>query len=358
MRVLQSFRTGPGTTNPYLVQLGTQLGPETEVLGFSWGRALAAPYDVFHVHWPDSLLHGSSSLRNRLRRGLFRLLLLRLWLRRRIAVVRTLHDAHGQRTGSRTDRALLARLDKRTTLWIRPNAATPVPHGASTRTIEHGDFRAWFEAGGTGASVPGRLLYFGLIRPNKGVPDLIQAFTALPAGPHGGADGVTVSLRVVGTPTSTDLGAEVLLAALSDSRVTVSLGHLSKSELAAEVAQAELVILPYQDLYGSEASVLALSFARPILVPATAAARALAAEVGRGWVFTYAGALTATVLGDALARCRDEQADRSDRPDLSARAWPVIADKHRAAYLAALQLVGRPYRGAEPAKTTLGTPTA
>lgn len=354
MRVLQSFRTGRGTSNPYLVQLGTQLGPETEVLGFSWGRALAAPYDVFHVHWPDSLLHGSSSLRNRLRRGLFRVLLVRLWLRRRIAVVRTLHDAHGQRTGSRTDRALLARLDRRTTLWIRPNAATPVPHGATTRTIEHGDFHAWFEAGGTGASVPGRLLYFGLIRPNKGVPDLIQAFTALPAGADGGAD----SLRVVGTPTSTDVGAEVLLAALSDSRVTVSLGHLSKSELAAEVTQAELVVLPYQDLYGSEAAVLALSFARPILVPSTAAARALAAEVGRGWVFTYSGALTGPVLRDALARCRNERPDRADRPDLSARAWPVIADKHRAAYLAALQLVGRSYRGAEPAKTTLGTPTA
>ena len=345
MRVLQSFRTGPGTTNPYLVQLGTQLGPETEVLGFSWRRALSAPYDVFHVHWPDSLLHGSSSVRGRLRRGLFRALLLRLWVRRgRIAVVRTLHDAPGQRTGSHIDRALLARLDRLTSLWIRRNPATPVPHGAQACTIEQGDYRAWFEAVDGGALVPGRLLYFGLIRPNKGVPDLVHAFTALSADPDGGA----VSLRVVGTPTSTDIGAEVLLAALADDRVTVSLGHLNNAELAAEVAQAELVILPYPDQYGSEASVLALSCARPILVPSNAVARALAAEVGHGWVFTYAGPLTAATLRQALARCRDEQPMRGAGPDLAARAWPVIADKHRAAYISALRATRRRYRDAAP----------
>lgn len=339
MRVLQSFRTGQGTTNPYLVQLGTQLGPETEVLSFTWRRALAVPYDVFHVHWPDSLLHGSSSARSSVRRLLFRALLLRLWVRRhRTAVVRTLHDAHSQRAGSRIDRLLLARLDQRTALWIRLNPATPVPAGAVARTIEHGDYRPWFDGVGSEPSVPGRLLYSGLIRPNKGVPDLVQAFTALPVGPDGGA----VSLRVVGTPTSTDLGAEVRLAALADARVSVSLGHLSDAELAAEIAQAELVILPYQDLYGSEAAVLALSLARPILVPANPATTALRSEVGRGWVFTYTGELTAGVLDGALADCREQLQNRADRPDLSARAWPIIAAKHRAAYAAALRLVRGP----------------
>lgn len=339
MRVLQSFRTGQGTSNPYLVQLGAQLGPETEVLGFTWRRALAVPYDVFHVHWPDSLLHGSSSVRPLARRMLFRALLLRLWVRRRrTAVVRTLHDTHSQRAGSRIDRALLARLDQRTALWIRLNPATPVPDGAVARTIEHGDYRHWFDAGGSGSSVPGRLLYTGLIRPNKGVPNLVQAFTALSVGPDGGA----VSLRVVGTPTSTGLGAEVLLAALADDRVSVSLGHLSDQELAAEIAQAELVVLPYQDLYGAEASVLALSLARPILVPANPATTALRGEVGRGWVFTYSGALTAGVLDGALDDCRDQRADRAEIPDLSARAWPLIAAKHRAAYADALLMVKGP----------------
>lgn len=339
MRVLQSFASGPGTTNPFLVQLCTQLGPEPEVIGFTWGGALTEPYDVFHVHWPEALLHGSTALRSLLKRLLFRALLLRLWLHRhRIAVVRTLHDAHGHGGGNRTERALLARLDRRTSLWIRLNPATPVPEGATARTIEHGDCLAWFDAVDRAASVPGRLLYFGHIRPHKRVPDLVTAFATLPAGPDGGP----VSLRVVGSPTSADIGAEVLLAALADDRVTVSLGHLSDSELAAEIAQAELVVLPYRDLFGAEAAVLALSLGRPILVPANPATAALGAEVGRGWVFTYAGELTAAAFSDALARHREARPHGGDRPDLSARAWPVIAAKHRAAYAAALLLVGRP----------------
>lgn len=339
MRVLQSFATGPGTTNPYLVRLHTQLGPEPEVVGFTWFRALTEPYDVFHVHWPEALLHGSNAVPSLLRRLLFRALLLRLRLQRhRIAVVRTLHEAPGQGAGSRTERALLACLDRRTALWIRLNPATPVPEEATARTIEQGDYLDWFDAVDSTEPVPGRLLYFGLIRPHKRVPDLITAFAGFPTGP----DGEAVSLRVVGSPTSSDIGAEVLLAALADNRVTVSLGHPSDPELAAEIAQAELVVLPYRDLFGSEAAVLALSLGRPILVPANPATAALGAEVGRGWVFTYAGELTAAAFGDALARHREKRPYDTDRPDLSARAWPIIAAKHRAVYAAALLLVGNP----------------
>lgn len=337
MRVLQSFATGPGATNPYLAQLLRHLAPEPEVIGFTWGHALAAPFDVLHVHWPEALLHGSTTVRRALRRHLFRALLVRLWLhRRRIAVVRTLHDPHGQGAGSRTERALLARLDRRTTLWIRLNPATPVPDGATVRTILHGDYLDWFEAVDGTEPVPGRLLYFGLIRPQKGVPNLVEAFGTLAAGP----DGTAVSLRVVGTPTDTDVGAEVLLAALADERVTVSLGHPSDPELATEIAQAELVVLPYRDLFGSAASVLALSLGRPILVPANPATAALAAEVGPGWVFRYAGELCAAAFRDALAGCREHRPAVADRPDLSARAWPIVAGRHRAAYGAALLQLG------------------
>ena len=216
MRVLQSFATGPGTTNPYLVQLDAQLRPDPEVIGFSWGRALAERYDVFHVHWPETFLHGSTAVRSLVRRLLFRALLLRLRLQRhRIAVVRTLHDEPGHGAGSRAERALLARLDRLTALWIRLNPATPVPEEATARTILLGDYLTWFEVVDGTDSVPGRLLYFGLIRPHKRVPDLVTAFTELAAGP----DGEAVSLRVVGSPTSTDVGAEVLLAEIGRAHV-------------------------------------------------------------------------------------------------------------------------------------------
>ena len=338
MRVLQSFPSGRTTTNPYLVQLAEQLAPEPEVLGFTWRRALTAPYDVFHVHWPEALLHGTTAGRSRGKRLLFRVLLLRLWWRRhRTAVVRTVHNVQSHEDGGRGERALLARFERRTTLWIRLNPTTEVPDGAPVRTIMHGDYRAWFAATPVGASVPGRIVYFGLIRPYKGVPDLIETFTTLAVGP----DGDALSLRVVGRPTTADIGAEVTLAALNDGRVTVSLGHATDAELAKEVTQAELVALPYREMHNSGAAMLALSLGRPILVPSNPVTEALRIEVGRNWVFTYRGVLTAAHLSGALARCRAVQPlGQGAGPDLSERAWPVIADLHRDAYAAAAALVG------------------
>jgi len=337
MLVLQSFPTGRSTTNPYLVQLADQLAPDPQVLGFSWRRALAEPYDVFHAHWPEALLHGSTATRSLVRRLLFRALLVRLWLRRnRTAVVRTVHNVRSHEDGNRAERALLARFDRRTTLWIRLNPTTEVPAGSPVRTIVHGDYRSWFQSTPVERAVPGRVVYFGLIRPYKGVPDLIETFSALPAGPEGDA----LSLRVIGRPTTADIGAEVLLAALADDRVSVSLGHASDTELARDVTQAELVALPYREMHNSGAAMLALSLGRPILVPSNPVTEALKVEVGRGWVFTYRGVLTAALLGGALARCRVEHpAGSTARPDLSARAWSVIADQHREAYAAALSLL-------------------
>jgi beta-1,4-mannosyltransferase len=338
MRVLQSFPTGHTTTNPYLIQLIDQLAPEPVVLGFSWRRALTDRYDIFHAHWPESLLHGTTPTRSLARRILFRVLLLRLrFARHRIAVVRTVHNLRSHETGPPVERRLLERFDGATSFWIRLNPTTPTPVAAPVMTIEHGDYRTWFADVAVPASVPGRLVYFGLIRPYKGVPDLIHVFTGLHAGPHDPA----VSLRIVGQPTSADIGAEVLLSATADDRIQVSLGHATDADLAAEIGQAELVVLPYREMHNSGAALLALSLARPILAPSNAVTEALRAEAGRAWVHTYSGELTAEVLRDALGAVRALRPDEANAsPDLSARAWPRIAAAHRQAYTEALQGVG------------------
>ena len=347
MRVLVSFPTGRSTTNPYLIQLCDRLAPDPVILGFSWRRALTEQYDVFHAHWPEALLHGSTPARSRARRLMFRALLLRLRLsRHRVAVVRTVHNPRSHETGLRVERRLLERFDTATSFWIRLNPTTPIPATVASMTIEHGDYRDWFADIPVPASIPGRLVYFGLIRPYKSVPGLIQAFSALATGP----DGDPLSLRVVGQPTSADIGAEVLLSATADDRVDVSLGHASDADLALEIGQAELVVLPYREMHNSGAALLALSLARPILAPSNPVTEALRAEVGRGWVHTYAGSLTADVLRVALGRVRAlRPPEPGARPDLSARAWPDIAAAHREAYAQAVRAV----RSAAP-----GTPEA
>jgi beta-1,4-mannosyltransferase len=335
VRVLQSFPEGRSTTNPYLLQLSRSLRPHAEVLGFTWRRALTGHYDVFHVHWPEILLQGRTPARALARRMLFRLFLARLRLSR-TPVVRTVHNVRSHESTPAHDQRLLSSFDRNTTLWIRLNPFTPVPAGALQATIPHGDYRQWYGDQRPGKSVPGRLLYFGLIRPYKGVDLLVESFRSLDRAGHDGApSSVTPSLRIVGSPQSDDLAKRLRLMAAGDARIGFVLRHASDAELANAIGAAELVVLPYSEMHNSGAALLALSLDRPVLVPRNAVTAALADEVGREWVLLYDGPLCSTTLADALTRTR--QPRTTFRPDLSQRRWIVGATGHVDAYGRAVQ---------------------
>jgi beta-1,4-mannosyltransferase len=155
---------------------------------------------------------------------------------------------------------------------------------------------------------------------------LLRAFAQLPDP--------SVTLHVVGSPTTPHLREAVLAAASFDARVTARLDYVDDETLRGEICAAELVVLPYRELHNSGAALLALSLDRPVLLPASEVASALAEEVGPGWVHMYQGDLTPAALGTALARSREIV--RAQRPDLSRRQWPEAGEAHRAVYLAAL----------------------
>jgi beta-1,4-mannosyltransferase len=328
--VLQSFPQPRPTTNPYLTQLARALPPPVEVRCFSWRAALAGRYDVLHVHWPENLLRSPRRSRALARRAAVALLLVVLRARR-VAVVRTVHNLEPHEPPSAVERALLGALDRATTLRVRLNAATPVTDPTRSRTIPHGHYRDWYAAQPVPASIPGRLVSIGLIRPYKGVEALTEAFTRLTDDEVPG-----LTLHVVGRPTTAALRDHVLSAAAGDPRITPVLDHVADDVLAAEVGQAELVVLPYTHLHNSGALLLALSLGRPVLVPAGATTAALAEEVGPGWVHTYDGPFDARVLAGALERVRS--GPRAPRPDLSGRDWPAVGRLHAAAYAEAVRL--------------------
>ena len=331
MRVLQSFPEGRATTNPYLVQLDRGLREHLQVDGFSWWRALTAQYDVFHAHWPEILLQGRTPARALGRSLLFALLLTRLRLRH-TAVVRTLHNLRSHEERSPTERRLLHAFDRHTTLWIRLNPFTPLPAGALERTIAHGDYREWYAGHACPPSVPGRLLYFGLIRPYKGIDTLIESFTALTDAAE-----LSATLRIVGQPHTPELARALGAAAVGDPRIEFSLGYANDETLAHEIGEAELVVLPYQEMHNSGAALLALSLGRPVLVPQNAVTEALANEVGSDWVLTYPGVLSPHALTDALTAARFSRP--TARPDLSARTWETGVAGHLEAYQCAVRAV-------------------
>ncbi|HEY8589894.1 MAG TPA: glycosyltransferase, partial [Naasia sp.] len=294
LAVLQSFPGRGSETNPYLLQLVDSMSAEVETVYFSWPAAFLGRYDLFHVHWPERLIRGTTPVRTLARQALLPLLLLRL-AATGTPVVRTLHNLASHEGEGRLERALLALLERRTAAYLRLNPFTPAPTDAPIVTVKHGDYRPWFAGHAVPAPVPGRLLFFGRVRPYKGVGELIAAYTALPdAG---------TTLRIVGKAGTADEEDRVRSTA-TDPRITLQLGYASDADLAREIGEAELVVLPYRAVHNSGAAILALSLDRPVLLPRTEVVGWLADEAGDGWVHQYEPPLTADRLSDALAAAR------------------------------------------------------
>jgi beta-1,4-mannosyltransferase len=334
LRVLQSFTVLSETTNPYLEQLVTSLSGRVEVSLFSWRTAFSGRFDVLHIHWPELLVRGTSPLRSVARIVLFLAVLTSMRIRRQ-ALVRTLHNDGPHEGGPRLESMALRCCDRRTTLWVLLNDASRPPRPAPTAVIPHGHYRDWLAtvAAELPDRVPGRLLFFGLIRRYKGIEELLEAFTTL------NADQAT--LRLIGRVVDAETAPVIEAAAAADHRVSSRLEFIPDADLVAELGRSQLVVLPYRKMNNSGAALLALSLDRTILVPDNPVTRALADEVGAQWVMRYSGRIGASDLVRALD---ETSAGLAGRPDLRRRDWPAVGAAHADAYLRAAQLAGR-HRG-------------
>ena len=328
-----SFRRPRPTSNPYLSLLWAGLcdADGVDPHFFSWSAALWGRWDVLHVQWPETLLSGRTRWRRRVNELRYALLLARVRLTRR-GLVRTAHNVTAHTPTSRIG-GLLARLTER---WadqaIRLNDATPIRPGVGVRTVPHGHYRDWYQLPEQITPHPTRLLFFGLIRPYKGLEELLAAVL--------GAPEATMELRIVGAPADPELAARVHAAAATDARISCDLRHLADTELSAEIGAAAVVVLPYRELHNSGALLLALSLDRPVLVPDGKVTQALAEEVGAQWVQRYPSS-TGSVQVESLEAALVAAADLTGRPDLAARDWSGTAAAHRAVYRLAAEAGSR-----------------
>ena len=324
MRVLEVLDPPDGTTR-YVDQIVESL-PSDVVLGwFTWKGALTGSYDVLHVHWPERMTRSPQRWKQPFVRLAFCVLLLRLRLTR-TPIVRTEHNVGPHEAGDRVEGYLLRWLDRRTVVAIQLNPTTAVDPRRQNVMIRLGHYRDRFAQYEKPPVEPGRLVYFGLIRPYKGVDRLLEAMAQV--------EDRGVSLRVVGRPQSPFWRDLVTAATLHDPRVTALLEFVDDATLVREVAQAALVVLPFRELHNSATVLVALSLDRAVLVPRTPSTEALAAEVGTQWVQMFEGELTAEVLTAALDRAAT--ATPGARPDLPDRDWSLIGPRHAQAYRAAV----------------------
>lgn len=322
--VVQQSLAPPDSTTQYVDSIVDGLAPGVELLFFSWRSALLARYDVLHVHWPELMIRGRSPLHRFLRRRALDVLLVRLALQR-IPLVRTVHNLEPHERGPAAERRSLARIDRATDLFIRLNPTTVTPGATPAVTVLHGHYRDQFAEHPLPESEPGRLLYFGIIRPYKGVVELMDVFR--------GAHDDSLSLHVVGSPSA---GQRELVEerAARDSRVHTTLRRVDDAEMVDEIGRAELVVLPYREMHNSGSILVALSLGRPILVPRTPTNTALAEEVGSDWVLEYDGDLTPERVTSALERIRTHPPE--GLPALSGRDWDVLGRELKRAYEGAI----------------------
>jgi glycosyltransferase involved in cell wall biosynthesis len=336
---------GARAKNPYTWLLYTHLAAlGVRVRDFTPARALGGGYDILHVHWPEKALN-ARSLPARLAGAVAALAMLDAAHLHRARVIWTAHNAQPHESRHRRLEewywaAVVRRVDgvihpsaagrlaaesRFPPLAERPQAVVPMGLyiGAYPDSISREAARATFGIP-DGARV---IAFLGLVRPYKDVPGLIRAVRAL------AAEAGSVVLLVAGAPHTPEIAEEVRRAAGGDPRVHLALQHVPDDDIQRYLRAADLVVLPFRDITNSGSALLALTFDRPVLVPARGAMGELRELAGADWVRTYEGELTPEVLMGAL----DWAVTRTIPPGaapLDALEWPEIARQTLAAYRA------------------------
>ncbi len=103
-------------------------------------------------------------------------------------------------------------------------------------------------------------LYFGQIRPYKGVEQLIEAFQSI--------EDEDVALWIVGNPKTDIIRERISSKALKDNRIHMKLEYVPDEDIQYYMNAADVVVFPYQDILNSGSVYLGLSFGKPIIAPA------------------------------------------------------------------------------------------
>jgi glycosyltransferase involved in cell wall biosynthesis len=174
-----------------------------------------------------------------------------------------------------------------------------IPHGAfAYLAAQSGEERLDPAAG----NLDGRqvVLFFGLLRPYKGVEVLIDAFAAAPPG---------AVLLIVGMPRMPldPLRRRAAELGLAD-RVRFVSRFVPDSEVPAYFRRADLVVLPYRETEQSGVLATALAFARPLVVSAVGGFTEVAAEHGAARLVPPGDPVS---LGAAISELLADDAERS-----------------------------------------------
>jgi beta-1,4-mannosyltransferase len=285
-------------SNPYQWQLATALGRRGVAvrLESAWGRrplrtlvdAHGYP-DVLHLHWTNRFLDSPTGQKSGSKALQFLSDVMTV-AARGTKVVWTLHNLYdhegrGRRTEHRFNRLLASLCDR---LLVHSEAARATIEQAyqlprsvrhRIRVVPHAHFVGSYPGHVSRADARARFgiaehqtvfLFFGQIRPYKGLRELLDAFVKL--------DCADAKLLIAGRAVDGATADEVQRSANSDPRILTALRFIPEDEVQLFMSAADIVVLPYRDILTSGSAILAMSFAKAVLMPSLPATREAIAD--------------------------------------------------------------------------------
>ena len=241
---------------------------------------------------------------------------------------------------------------------LDPRTVTTIPHGPYDHVVDAGGVAAPATAdaavparrvppddapapaGHTGSTAPMRLLFFGTIRPYKGLEDLVEAFSSLPRDVA-----EQFRLSIVGeTWEGWTHPLEAAAASPHADLIDVVNRYVSDAEVREHFAGADALVLPYRRSSASGPLHMAMSAGLPVVVTSVGGLVEAAADyTGARFVPARDPAALAAALAELPARRGRRYADP--------HSWDVTVRRY-SALLAGLGVspVGPASTGPEPAR--------
>jgi glycosyltransferase involved in cell wall biosynthesis len=103
--------------------------------------------------------------------------------------------------------------------------------------------------------------FFGNIRSYKGIFNLVRAFQEVHR--------TGIRLVLAGKPESADIEEKLNVIAQRDERISMCLGFIPENRIQIYLNCMDVVVLPFQKVLTSGSVLLAMSYAKPVIAPAT-----------------------------------------------------------------------------------------
>ena len=233
--------------------------------------------DILHLHWHHSFLVGSNAIKTIIKSVSFisELLVLKLF---GVKIVWTVHNITNHEEKFRSMELFFSKILSRLCDKIivhSPAAKKKVMkvYGANRNfpivVIPHGNYINSYKNVVNKSEARNQLkidiedlvyLYFGLIRPYKGVSDLIEVFKKL--------NGSQTKLLIVGKPYNDEIVKNIRKLCNKNENIKTIFKFIPDDEIQIYMNAADIVVLPYRDILTSGAVILAMSFGKTIIAPA------------------------------------------------------------------------------------------